>query len=319
MSFVAILDFGAQYSRLIARRTRELDIYCEILPHDMPWSALKERAPDAIILTGGPESTLVPGAPGLDPQILDSGVPMLGICYGMQLLARDLGGELVKLDHAEYGPATLHVDAPTSPLFKGVPVESRVWMSHGDSVVRLPDGFASLASTSRCAVAAMGGDRRRIYGVQFHPEVVHTQHGRTVLKNFLRDVARVPADWTMGSFVDAAVGEIRAQVGGDRAICALSGGVDSAVAATLVARALGEQLTCIFVDHGLLRKNEAEQVVETLRAVAHLEVRFVDARERFLKALAGIEDPERKRMFSKSRRTRFPACAISCRARSIRT
>lgn len=296
MSFVAILDFGAQYSRLIARRTRELDIYCEILPHDIPWSALRERAPDAIILTGGPESTLVRDAPSLDPQILRSGVPMLGICYGMQLIARDLGGDLVKLDHAEYGPATLHVDEPASALFAHVPVESRVWMSHGDSVVRLPDGFAALASTARCAAASMGDANRRIYAVQFHPEVVHTQHGRRILKNFLYDIARVPSDWTMGSFVDAAVSEIRAQVGNDRAICALSGGVDSAVAATLVARALGEQLTCIFVDHGLLRKGEAEQVVETLREVAHLNVRFIDARERFLEALNGIEDPERKRI-----------------------
>jgi GMP synthase (glutamine-hydrolysing) len=290
------LDFGAQYSNLIARRTRELDIYCEILPHDTPWSALKERAPDAIVLTGGPESTLVPGAPGLDPKILRAGVPVLGICYGMQLIARDLGGELVKLDHSEYGPAMLRVDEPASALFARVPLESRVWMSHGDSVVRLPDGFTALASTQRCAVAAMGDAARRIFGVQFHPEVVHTRHGRAILKNFLCDVARVPRDWMMGSFVDTALAEIRAKVGSDRAICALSGGVDSAVAATLVARALGEHLTCVFVDHGLLRKGEAEQVVETLRAVARLDVRFVDARERFLKALSGIEDPERKRI-----------------------
>jgi GMP synthase (glutamine-hydrolysing) len=293
---VCILDFGAQYSQLIARRTRELGMYCEILPHDTPWSALAPRAPDAIVLTGGPESTLVPDAPDLDAAILYSGTPVLGICYGMQLVARNLGGELVRLDRAEYGPATLRVMAAASPLFTDVPVESRVWMSHGDSVTRLPDGFSALAATSRCAVAAMGDAGRRIYGVQFHPEVVHTEHGRTILENFLQRIARVPADWEMGSFVERAVEEIRARVGGERAICALSGGVDSAVAATLVSRALGEQLTSVFVDHGLLRKGEAEQVVATLRDVAHLNVLAVDARDRFLSALAEIEDPERKRV-----------------------
>jgi GMP synthase (glutamine-hydrolysing) len=294
--FVAILDFGAQYSQLIARRTRELGMYCEILPHDIPWSALESRALRAVILTGGPESALVTGAPGLDPAVLRSSIPTLGICYGMQLIARDLGGDLVKLDRAEYGPATLRVAPDGSPLFAGVPGESRVWMSHGDSVVRLPDGFAALASTARCSVAAMGDPKRRIYGVQFHPEVVHTEHGRTILANFLQRIAQVPADWEMGSFAERSIAEIQRRVGGGQAICALSGGVDSTVAATLVARALGERLTCIFVDHGLLRKDEAEQVVSMLRDVAHLNLRVVDARERFLDALAGIEDPERKRV-----------------------
>ncbi len=294
--FVAILDFGAQYSQLIARRTRELGTYCEILPYDTPWSALAPRTPQAIVLTGGPESTLVPGAPGLDRAILRAGVPVLGICYGMQRIARDLGGELIKLDHAEYGPATLSVEAPASPLFANVPTQSRVWMSHGDSVVRLPNGFSALASTARCAVAAMGDVQHRIYGVQFHPEVVHTEHGRTIFANFLQRIAQVPADWEMGSFVERSIAEIRARAGDGKAICALSGGVDSTVAATLVARALGERLTCVFVDHGLLRKGEAEQVVEMLREIAHLNVRAVDARKRFLEALSGIEDPERKRV-----------------------
>lgn len=294
--FVAILDFGAQYSQLIARRTRELGMYCEILPHDTPWSVLAPRAPRAVILTGGPESTLVPDAPGLDPAIVRSGIPVLGICYGMQLIARDLGGELVKLDRAEYGPAMLRVAGGGDGLFAGVPTESKVWMSHGDSVVRLPDGFCALASTTRCTVAAMGDARRHLYGVQFHPEVVHTEHGRTILENFLERIAHVPADWHMEAFAERSIAEIRARVNGGRAICALSGGVDSTVAATLVARALGEQLTCVFVDHGLLRKGEAAQVVAMLRDVVHLNLCVVDARERFLEALAGIEDPEHKRV-----------------------
>jgi len=248
------------------------------------------------VLTGGPESVLVPDAPRLDPAILTSGVPVFGICYGMQLLARELGGELVKLDRAEYGPAILHVEARESALFAGVPETSRVWMSHGDSVVRLPAGFATLASTERCAVASMGDAARRIYGVQFHPEVVHTEYGRAVLANALHEIAAVPADWAMESFVDESIAQIRSTLGNARAICALSGGVDSAVAATLVARAVGEQLTCVFVDHGLLRAGEAEQVVAAFRDVLQLDVRVVDARERFLQALRGVEDPERKRI-----------------------
>jgi GMP synthase (glutamine-hydrolysing) len=247
-------------------------------------------------LTGGPESVLEPHSPGIDPAILESGVPVLGICYGMQLVAKHFGGALRKLERAEYGPATLHVGATHSALFSDVPEQSRAWMSHGDSVVRLPEGFDALASTPRCAVAAIGDERRRVFGVQFHPEVAHTQAGRTILKNFLLRIARVSADWAMESFVETAVTEIRARLGTSRAICALSGGVDSAVAATLVARAVGEQLTCVFVDHGLLRKGEAHGVVAAFRDVLHLDVTAVDARARFLSALAGVEDPERKRI-----------------------
>ncbi|HLI96244.1 MAG TPA: glutamine-hydrolyzing GMP synthase, partial [Candidatus Baltobacteraceae bacterium] len=247
---VFILDFGAQYSQLIARRTRELNVYCEIVPYDTPWSALAPRKPAAIILSGGPESTLVADAPRMDPEIIRSGVPVLGICYGMQLVARECGAELVKLDHAEYGPATLLVVHPETPLFEGVSTESRVWMSHGDSVVRMPEGFKKAGSTARCAVAAMANDERKIYGVQFHPEVVHTEFGKQIINNFLHRIAGITSDWHMESFVDRAVAEIRAKVGSDKVICALSGGVDSAVAATLVSRAIGEQLTCIFVDHG---------------------------------------------------------------------
>lgn len=292
---VFILDFGAQYSQLIARRTRELSVYCEIVPYDTPWSVLAPREPAAVILSGGPESTLVPGAPQMDPEIIRSGVPILGICYGMQLIARECGAELVKLDHAEYGPATLEADQQT-PLFKNVPKHSRVWMSHGDSVVRLPDGFVEAASTPRCTVAAMANDTRKLYGVQFHPEVVHTEHGKTIINNFLHEIVGIRSDWQMESFVDRSVEEIREQVGDAKVICALSGGVDSAVAATLVSRAIGEQLTCIFVDHGLLRKNEAQRVVEAFRDVLHLNVVAVDARKRFLDKLAGVSDPEQKRI-----------------------
>ncbi|MGA8476289.1 MAG: glutamine-hydrolyzing GMP synthase [Candidatus Cybelea sp.] len=293
---VFVLDFGAQYSQLIARRTRELGVYCEIVPFDAPWSTLAARRPAALILSGGPESTLVEGAPEMDPAILESGVPILGICYGMQLLAREIGAELAKLDQAEYGPATLLISNRDTPLFDGVPEESRVWMSHGDSVVTLPHGYRALASTARCHVAAMGNPKKKIYGVQFHPEVAHTQHGRVVLDNFLGEIAALNRDWKMESFLESAVEEIRERVGGDKVICALSGGVDSAVAATLVARAIGQQLTCIFVDHGLLRQDEAEQVLAAFREVLHLNVLAVDARERFLEKLRGVEDPERKRI-----------------------
>ncbi|HEY5258475.1 MAG TPA: glutamine-hydrolyzing GMP synthase [Candidatus Baltobacteraceae bacterium] len=296
MNPVFILDFGAQYSQLIARRTREHGVYCEIVPYDTPWAVLAARAPTAIVLSGGPESTMASGAPDLDPAILESGLPILGICYGMQLLARHFGGALVKLDRAEYGPATLETPVRASPLFDGFARASRVWMSHGDSVTALPVGFAGLASTARCEVAAMGDPARKIYGTQFHPEVAHTEFGRALLGNFLHGIADIGDDWRMDSFVEGAIGEIAQTIGDDKVICALSGGVDSAVAATLVARAVGERLTCIFVDHGLLRKGEAEAVVTAFRDVLHLNVIAVDARERFLAKLAGVEDPERKRV-----------------------
>ena len=295
---VVILDFGAQYAQLIARRVREAHVYSELLPHDAPWEEIARREPAAIILTGGPESTLSPGAPGVDRRLWESGLPILGICYGLQLMARDLGGKLVPLEHREYGPATLVVDADarSSPLFGGVPAESRAWMSHGDTVIELPAGFAVLAHTARCAIAAFGDDRRRMYGVQFHPEVIHTHAGRVVLENFLHAVARIPPEWKLESFVESAIADIRGKVGSARVICALSGGVDSAVAATLVARAIDRQLTCIFVDHGLLRKNEAAEVVSAFRDVLHLNVVHVDARQRFLERLRDVVDPEEKRI-----------------------
>ena len=292
---VVILDFGAQYSQLIARRAREAHVYSEILPHDAPWSEIAAREPAAVILTGGPESTLAPNALGVDPQLWNSGLPVLGICYGLQLIARDLGGRIGPSIYSEFGPADLELDG-SSPLTAGIPKRTRAWMSHGDTVLDPPPGFTTLAHTERCAVAAFGNDERRIYGVQFHPEVVHTEAGKRVIANFLHDVAGIPPAWQMDSFVDATIEEIRARVGSARVICALSGGVDSAVAATLVARAIGEQLTCIFVDTGLLRANEGDDVVAAFRDVLHLNVIKVDARERFLAQLAGIVEPEEKRI-----------------------
>jgi GMP synthase (glutamine-hydrolysing) len=293
---VVIIDFGAQYAQLIARRVREASVYSEILPYDTPWEEIRKREPAAIILTGGPESTLGDDALGIDKQIWESGLPILGICYGLQLMARDLGGTLAPLAHREYGPAMLVVDARESPLLATVPAESRAWMSHGDSVTKVPPGFRPLAHTERCAVAAMGDERRRLYAVQFHPEVFHTAAGKTVFQNFLHEIAGIPPDWKMESFVERSIAEIRERVGNAQVICALSGGVDSAVAATLVAKAIGKQLTCVFVDHGLLRKNEARDVVAAFRDQLHLNVVHVDASKRFLERLRDVVDPEEKRI-----------------------
>ncbi|MEO6991712.1 MAG: glutamine-hydrolyzing GMP synthase [Candidatus Baltobacteraceae bacterium] len=292
---VVILDFGAQYAQLIARRVREANVYSEILPHDTPWAAIARRRPAAIVLSGGPESTLGPEALGVAPELWKSGIPILGICYGMQLVARDLGGSLVVDAIREFGPTSLDVTA-ASPLTRGVPTTTRAWMSHGDAVVEPPPGFATLARTTQCAIAAIGDPARRIYGVQFHPEVVHTEAGKRIVANFLQDVAGIAPDWRMESFVETMTRDVRARVGDGRVICALSGGVDSAVAATLVARAIGERLTCVFVDTGLLRADEGNGVVAAFRDVVHLNVIRVDARERFLARLAGIIDPEEKRI-----------------------
>jgi GMP synthase (glutamine-hydrolysing) len=292
---VVILDFGAQYSQLIARRVREEQVYSEVLPFDAPWEEIERRNPAAFILTGGPESVIAKGAPQIPEAVLASGKPILGICYGMQELARAAGGTVVPNEIREFGKAELVVDAVHAPIFEGVPGHSQAWMSHGDTVTDLPKGFTALAHTSTCAVAAMGDPDRGWYGVQFHPEVRHTEQGRVVLHNFLRKVSGLKHHWAMSSFIDQAVERIQAQVGDDDAICALSGGVDSAVAATLVARAIGTNLTCVFVDHGLLRQGEAEEVVATFRDVLHLNLIAVDARERFLRALDGVVDPEEKR------------------------
>lgn len=291
---VLVLDYGAQYSHLIARKVREQQVYAEIVPGDISAAEVAARAPRGLILSGGPASVYEPGAPGCAPGLFELGLPMLGICYGLQLMAHQLGGEVAGEGRREYGAAAI-AWRNGSPLSAGLPERMPVWMSHGDTVRTLPDGFAVLASTDTCPVAAAGDPRRRMYGVQFHPEVTHTPDGPRLLANFVHDVCGCGNDWTLGSFIDGAVGRIREQVGDGRVLCALSGGVDSAVMAALVGKAVGGQLTCIFVDHGLLRADEADEVRATFGHYSGLELITVDARERFLKALAGVDDPELKR------------------------
>ncbi|MBM4464760.1 MAG: glutamine-hydrolyzing GMP synthase [Chloroflexi bacterium] len=294
MEAVAILDFGSQYAQLIARRVREARVYCELVP----WNAAREQVerlhPRGFILSGGPASVYDQDAPTLPDYVLDSGLPVLGICYGMQLLAHALGGRVAPAGEREYGPAELSVLALSSPLFTGLPFSMKVWMSHGDRVDELPPGFTALASTANAPIAALGDEARHLYGLQFHPEVVHTPHGEEVIRNFLYHVCGLQGTWTPASFVEEAVARIRKQVGQGCVICALSGGVDSTVTATLVGRAVGDRLTCIFVDHGLLRQGEAERNLERFRRLG-LDVVFVDARERFFARLRGVIDPEEKR------------------------
>jgi GMP synthase (glutamine-hydrolysing) len=289
-----VLDFGSQYNQLIARRVRQLGVYCEILPGDTPAEELRRRHPRALILSGGPASVTEPGAPGLAEGVLELGVPVLGICYGMQVLADLLGGRVGRAESREYGPAELTV-TDGEDLFGGCARELGVWMSHGDQVEELPGGFVTLAATPTCPVAAMGHRARRLYGVQFHPEVVHTPQGMEVLRNFVFEVAGCSGGWTMAGFVQEAVARIREQIGPDRVICALSGGVDSTVVAALLDRAAGDRAVCVFVDNGLLREGEAERVCRFFREEYPLNFRFVDAGPQFLAALEGVADPEEKR------------------------
>lgn len=293
---ILILDYGSQYTQLIARRVREARVYCEIHPPGVTAAWVRERLPKGIILSGGPSSVYDPGAPGLDPAILELGIPVMGICYGMQLLAQVFGGEVVRAGAAEYGRAEVSVEQ-AADLFSGFRSgeTTPVWMSHGDRVERVPPGFSVLASSANCAVAAFADESRKIFGVQFHPEVAHTARGDEILHNFLFEICGCSADWTAGQFILDQVQAIRERVGRrSRAICALSGGVDSAVAAALVHRAIGDRLTSIFVDHGLLRLHEREQVERTFRSLG-MDLRVVDAGERFLARLEGVEDPEEKR------------------------
>jgi GMP synthase (glutamine-hydrolysing) len=290
---VLVVDLGGQYAQLIARRVREARVYSELVAHSITAEEVARRRPLALILSGGPASVYAPGAPSVDPGIFELGVPTLGICYGMQLMARDLGGEVARTGGSEYGKAELEADE--SGLFRDLPAEQTVWMSHGDSVTAPPAGARVVARSPSTPIAAFEDDARRLYGVQFHPEVVHTPHGQQILKNFLYDLAGAPPAWTPAAVIEEQVERIRAQVGSERVICGLSGGVDSAVAALLVHKAVGDQLTCVFVDHGLLRENEAEQVVETFAGHFHVPLVHVQAQERFLTRLAGVEDPEQKR------------------------
>ena len=290
---VLILDFGSQYSQLIARRVREASVYCELVPGTTLWSELAKKSPSALILSGGPASVYEPGAPQVDPEALKAGIPVLGICYVMQLIAHHLGGEVEPGSRRECGPAVLEVEEADG-IFAGLPTEMPVWMSHGDHIPKIPPGFRGLARSANSRYAAFSNDAG-IMGIQFHPEVVHTPHGRDILRNFLYRVSGLTPTWTAGSYIAEAVETIRSTVGGGRVLCALSGGVDSAVAATLVDRAVGDQLTCVFVNNGLLRKEEAERVLEVMHRDLDLNIRYVDAGERFLTALRGITDPEEKR------------------------
>jgi GMP synthase (glutamine-hydrolysing) len=293
---ILILDFGSQYTQLIARRIREQSVYCEIHPHSLRLDEVKAWSPAGLILSGGPSSVLDPGSPDLDPAILELGVPILGICYGLQLLARRLGGLVESAGAREYGRALLKIEAE-HPLFAGLTgsPERSVWMSHGDRVVRLPRGFEVLATSENSPFAAIGHTERPIFGLQFHPEVVHTEAGDQMLANFVHRICGCRGSWTVEAFVEEAVEAVRAQVGGGRAVCGLSGGVDSAVAAALAHRALGNRLTCIFVDHGLLRRAEREEVERAFRESLRVRLLTVDASDRFLTALRGVTDPEAKR------------------------
>ena len=291
---VLVVDFGAQYAQLIARRVREANVYSEVVPHTATVEQLLARKPAAIILSGGPASVYAEGAPSVDPALFDAGVPVLGICYGFQAMALALGGVVAHTGRSEYGGTSV-VIADEGELLAGSPAQQSVWMSHGDAVHEAPRGFTVLATSPGSPVAAFEDRARRLFGMQWHPEVKHSPLGQRALENFLYDGAGLAADWNPGSVVADQVAAVRAQVGGARVICGLSGGVDSSVAAALVQKAVGEQLTCVFVDHGLLRAGEAEQVETDFVAATGVQLKVVDARERFLNALAGVSDPETKR------------------------
>ncbi len=292
---VLVVDFGAQYAQLIARRVREANVYSEVVPHTMSVADIVAREPAAVILSGGPSSVYAEGAPALDASLLQAGIPVFGMCYGFQAMVKALGGTVAHTGRGEYGHTPATISDASSTLFAGQPAEQSVWMSHGDSVTVAPAGMQVTASSEGATVAAFEDDERRLYGVQWHPEVMHTEYGQRVLENFLRDGAGIEPDWTPANVVDELVATVREQIGAARLICALSGGVDSSVAAALVHRAVGDQLTCVFVDHGLLREGEAEQVEKDFVEATGVHLVVVDARVQFLDALAGVSDPEEKR------------------------
>ena len=291
---VVVLDYGGQYSQLIARRVRECGVFSELLPHHVGAEEVRRRAPRGLILSGGPASVYADGAPRLESALLELGIPVLGICYGMQLLALELGGRVEGAEVGEFGRSDLTVHEP-GRLLAGLPAHQTCWMSHRDTIFAPPPGFTALASSSASPVAALEHPGRGVYGIQFHPEVAHTPFGRDILERFLRDVCACDMSWSAASIVDEQVERVRAQVGDGRVVCGLSGGVDSSVAALLVHRAVGEQLTCVFVDHGLMRKNEGEQVITAFREGFGIPLVAVDAERRFLDRLRGVSDPEAKR------------------------
>ncbi len=291
---VLVVDFGAQYAQLIARRVREAGVYSEIVGHSVTAAEVAAKNPAAIVLSGGPSSVYEPGSPALDPAILKLGVPVFGICYGFQVMAQTLGGTVAQTGGREYGATPMHI-ANAHPLVGGQPAEQTVWMSHGDQVAVAPEGFEVVASTEATPVAAFANDAKRMYGVQWHPEVKHSEFGQKVLENFLHECAGLPADWNSDNVIETQVAKIREQVGTGRVICGLSGGVDSAVAAAIVHKAVGDQLVCVFVDHGLLRKDERRQVEEDYVKATGIRLVTVDVRDQFMTALAGVTDPETKR------------------------
>ena len=291
---IIVIDFGSQYSMLIARRVRECNVYCELVSYDTPWEKIAALNPKGFILSGGPASVYQQGAPLAPAYVYESHLPVLGICYGMQLITKQLGGLVTPGTKFEYGHAILHLSDANLPLFVGVPAETAVWMSHGDLIARMPPGFKTLAYTENSPVAVMGNDAN-VFGLQFHPEVVHTPAGKTILRNFIYKICGCKGNWTVGNFIDESIAQIKRQVKDGKVISAISGGVDSSVTATLIHHAIGDQLTCIFVNHGLLRREEVERTFSVFCLNMGMNIQYVDASERFLAALEGVTDPERKR------------------------
>ena len=291
---IIVLDFGSQYNMLIARRVRECQVYCELLPHDTPWEKIAPLNPKGFILSGGPASVYAPGAPLAPAYVYESHLPVLGICYGMQVITKQLGGQVTPGTKREYGHAILHLSDVDSPLFADLPESTPVWMSHGDKIEEMPPGFTALAYTENSPFAVMGNGKG-IFGLQFHPEVAHTPEGKTILRNFVYRICGCKGNWTMGNFVSESIARIKEQVGSGKVINALSGGVDSSVVATLIHRAIGDQLTCIFVNNGLLRREEVERTLKVFKPNLGMNIIYVDASDRFLNRLKGVTEPEQKR------------------------